>query len=195
MHRIIRSVCVLPVVAMAVALFAAGCAEAPSTSPRAADPNASAPAPRSVAHGPATAPRASAAAPAWYAVAQQWVYPLQDRHVAGSRYDVHVLPGSLAQPANMMVQEYDPNVVDFQLLPHGTKFLVPLTVSIDYRGTSCDPQSPAYDGHAPSLLWLDPSSGLWVPIVGVDDPLTRHYTVVLTHFSRYALANAGTGEW
>jgi len=181
---------------LAAALLVAGCGRTPTTSPGAADPNAAAASPQRVARARGIAPRsATASGPAWYGVGQQWAYPLQDRHVAGSRYDVHLLPGSLPQPACITIQEYDPRVVDFQLGPHGMKFLMPVTVTIDYRGTSCDPSSPDYSGRPPSLVWLDPATGRWVVVAGVDDPLTRHYTVVLTHFSRYALAASGTGEW
>ena len=103
---------------------------------------------------------------------------------------------SVIAPIQATIQEYNSNVVDFQLGPHGTQFVVPVTVSIDYAGTSADPSSPSYSGGLPVLVWLNPSTGLWEVIAGTDDPLTRHYTVVLTHFSRYALSSSGgTGEW
>ena len=85
---------------------------------------------------------------------------------------------------------------DFELLPHGTQFLLPVTVDVDYSGTSLDPASPDYVGGLPVLLWLNPWTGRWELVLGVNNPLTKKYTVLLTHFSRYAVgSNKGTAEW
>ena len=192
-----RSAFALLSIATLAALFAAGCGITPPSSPRPHASTSTPGSPQRVLHQPGAAPPVTATGPAWYTVAQKWVYPLRDARVAGSRYDVHFLPGSLTAPINARIEEYDPRIVDFQLGPHGTQFLVPVTVSIDYSGTNADPSSPAYDGSLPVLLWLNPSTHLWEIVVGVDDRLTHHYTVVLTHFSRYAMSSpsGGTGEW
>jgi len=136
------------------------------------------------------------ASPSWYTVASETVTPLLGGTVAGSRYQVTVLPLSLAQTTAISIREHSPDVLDFELLPDGTPFLLPVTVDIDYAGTSLDPASPDYDGGLPILLWLNTSTGRWELVVGVNHPLTKTYTVLLTHFSRYALGkNQGTAEW
>ncbi|MGH7731873.1 MAG: hypothetical protein ACRENJ_11560 [Candidatus Eiseniibacteriota bacterium] len=122
--------------------------------------------------------------------------PLLGGVVAGSRYRVTVPPLALSNTTTISVREYSPGVLDFELLPHGTQFRLPVTVSVDYAGTSLDPSSPDYDGGLPLLLWFNPSRGLWELVPGVNDPLAKKYTVLLTHFSRYAIGSTkGTAEW
>ena len=136
------------------------------------------------------------ASPSWYTVASKTVTPLLGGTLAGSRYQVTVLPLALIQTTTISIREYSPSVMDFELLPHGTQFLLPVTVDVDYSGTSLDPASPDYVGGLPVLLWLNTATGRWELVVGVNNPLTKKYTVLLTHFSRYALGkNQGTAEW
>jgi hypothetical protein len=136
------------------------------------------------------------AAPAWYTVASKTMLPLLGGTVSGSRYRVTVLPLSLTSVTTISIREHSPDVIDFELLPHGTQFLLPVTVDVDYAGTSLDPAHPDYDGGLPILLWLNPTTGRWELVVGVDNPLTKKYTVLLTHFSRYAMGRqSGTAEW
>ena len=135
-------------------------------------------------------------APQWYTVASRLVMPLAGGVVNGSRYKVIVPPLALSQTTTISIREHSPNVLDFELLPHGTQFLLPVTVDVDYSGTSLDPASPDYVGGLPILLWLNPSTGHWELVVGVNNPLTKTYTVLLTHFSRYAVGRVqGTAEW
>jgi hypothetical protein len=135
-------------------------------------------------------------APQWYTVASRSVMPLLGGVVNGSRYKVTVPPLALSQTTTISIREHSPNVLDFELLPHGTQFLLPVTVDVDYSGTSLDPASPDYGGGLPILLWFNTSNGRWELVVGVNNPLTKKYTVVLTHFSRYAVgSNKGTAEW
>jgi hypothetical protein len=151
-----------------------------------------------IAHVPgATAEQISDTDPSWYAVARQWVRPGTLTTVRGSRYSVTFLPGSLLRGVEATIHEYDPGIADFQLGPHGTRFLMPVTLTVSYAGTDLDPASPGYAGGAPSLVWLNPGSGLWELVPGVNNPLTKTYTVQLSHFSRYALRGgaSGTGEW
>jgi hypothetical protein len=151
--------------------------------------------------GIATAHRPGAATtfqsePQWYTVASKTVKPLMGGTVSGSRYSVLVPPLALSKSTAISIREYSPDVLDFELLPHGTQFLTPVTVTVDYQGTSLDPASPNYDGGLPLLLWLNPSTGLWELVPGVDNPLTKTYTVLLSHFSRYAVSSQpGTAEW
>jgi hypothetical protein len=134
--------------------------------------------------------------PSWYTVTSRSIQPLIGGMVAGSRYRVTLPPLSLTQTTTISVREYDPSVVDFELLPHGTQFLLPVTVEVDYAGTSLDPASPSYQGGLPVLLWFNDVTGIWELVPGVDNPLTKKYTVLLSHFSRYALGKQqGTAEW
>ncbi len=129
----------------------------------------------------------------WYFVASGTVTPLLGGTVSGSRYTVQALPGAVVTPTTLMIMERDPGVIDFQLLPHGKMFLVPVVLTVDYSGTNADPNSPTYDGSAPSLVWLNPSTNLWELVVSVNHPETCTNTAVLPHFSRYACK--GTAEW
>lgn len=134
--------------------------------------------------------------PQWYTVASKSIKPLFGGVVAGSRYRVTLPPLSLTQTTTISIREYDPNVLDFELLPHGTQFLLPVTVEIDYAGTSLDPASPTYEGGLPVLLYFNEITGIWELIPGVNNPLTKKYTVLLSHFSRYSLGKTqGTAEW
>lgn len=134
--------------------------------------------------------------PVWQTVASRTLTPLLGGTVQGSRYKVVVPPLALTQATTISVRQYDPNVIDFELLPHGTQFLLPVTVEIDYAGTSLDPASPSYTGGLPVLLWFNDSTGIWELIPGVHNPLTKKYTVLLSHFSRYCVGKTqGTAEW
>lgn len=134
--------------------------------------------------------------PAWYTVASRTMVPLLGGTVSGSRYRVIVPPLALGNATTISVREHSPDLIDFELLPHGTQFLLPVTVEVSYAGTSLDPAHPDYDGGLPILLWLNPATGRWELVVGVDNPLTKKYTVLLTHFSRYAMGRqSGTAEW
>lgn len=136
------------------------------------------------------------ASPSWYTVASKTLTPLFGGTVAGSRYRVMVPPLALSGLTTISIREYSPDILDFELLPHDTQFLLPVTVEVDYSGTLLDPAHPDYDGGLPILLWLNPATGRWELVVGVDNPLTKKYTVILTHFSRYAMGrNSGTAEW
>jgi len=182
-------------VALAAALWL-GCAEEPATAPgpsEPAPPEYTESQPPPFLAGPGDSGVAEPPPDAWYVVARDSVAAGTDRRVAGSRYEVHLLPGSLSQTTEIAIQEWNPDVIDFQLTPHGIRFLLPVVVTVDYTGTNADPLSPNYDGSLPIFIWLDPGSGIWEIVAGVNYPLTRKYVVTLTHFSRYACS--GTAEW
>lgn len=181
----------------AIALLAfsiLGCSRSLPTGPTAADSS-----PQTIAcsaENPVALPGGFQSNPSWQTVASRSLTPLLGGTVQGSRYKVLVPPLALTQTTTISVREYDPNVIDFELLPHGTQFLLPVTVEIDYAGTSLDPASPGYTGGLPVLLWFNDATGIWELIPGVHDPLTRKYTVLLSHFSRYCVGKTqGTAEW
>lgn len=169
---------------------------APDTSSVVTSASAPAPSPP-IVHAPTATEQISDTDPAWTFVARQWVRPGTLTTVRGSRYALTFLPGSLLRGIEATVQEYDPAVADFQLGPHGTRFLLPVTLTVSYAGTELDPASSDYTGGVPSLVWLDPGTGLWELVPGINNPLAKTYTVQLSHFSRYALRSgtSGTGEW
>ena len=70
----------------------------------------------------------------------------------------------------------------------------PVTLVIDYSGTANDPETPYFHGKSPTIFWLDEEQGVWVPQAGWDNPPAKTYTVLLYHFSRYAMSD-GTGGW
>ena len=185
-------------VSAALAFLVLGCSGPLPTGPlTSADPTTPAPVIECTAENPIS-PSLGAfeANPQWYTVASKSITPLFGGVVAGSRYRVTLPPLSLTQTTTISVREYDPNVLDFELLPHGTQFLLPVTVEIDYAGTSLDPASPAYQGGLPVLLYFNEITGIWELIPGTNNPLTKKYTVLLSHFSRYSLGKTqGTAEW
>ena len=183
------------VVAALLAFTGLGCSGRSPMAPDAGGPKQASDPGVATAHRPGGA-TTFLSEPQWYTVASKSVKPLLGGTVSGSRYTVLVPPLALLKSTTISIREYSPNVLDFELLPHGTQFLTPVTVTIDYKGTSLDPASPNYDGGLPLLQWHNPESGLWELIPGINNPLTKTYTVLLSHFSRYALTSKpGTAEW
>ena len=78
--------------------------------------------------------------------------------------------------------------------PEGTAAAPGHTLVIDYAGTANDPKMPYFHGKPPTLFWLNEEKGEWVPQTGWDNPTEQTYTVLLYHFSRYAMSD-GTGGW
>lgn len=144
----------------------------------------------STSGGAATNPPAGA----WYVVGQKTVTTLGGGVVTGSRYKVTVPAGSVLKSTTITIEEWNSNVLDFQLKPHGQQFLVPVVVTVDYSGTAADPSSPLYDGSTPAFLYFNPGTGFWEVVVSTNDPTNKKITALLTHFSRYAVSK-GTAEW
>jgi hypothetical protein len=134
--------------------------------------------------------------PMWYLVASGWVTPLSAAKVEGSRYSVKFPQASVATRSYITIRERDPMVADVEFGPHGTWFLFPVEVSIDYRGTANDPESPNYNGAEPAVFWYDPTTRTWEPIPFTADKKLKKVMFYLQHFSRYAMSD-GTedGEW
>jgi hypothetical protein len=179
---------------LALALLAFGCGDAGSPTSPDLQPDAGGNVPRLALGAPESSTDLD-----WYPVAKKTVRFGQVARVSGSRYSLLFAPGSvIGAPIDVTIHEHDPDVVDVQFGPHGAKFGVPVTVTIQYEGTALDPAHPDY---VPGLLrfyWQDTVLGLWVPMPGLDNPLTKTYTVTLTHFSRYTLSRtgpSGTADW
>src|SRR5262249_25523903 len=108
-------------------------------------------------------------------------------------YDLVFAKGSIASDTTVTIKEYDANVLDFQLGPHGIQFPVPVELSIDFSNTSCDPGSDVFDGREPVLYWLNDKTNRWEEVPGRTDWENRRLIVPLRHFSRYVVG--GKAGW
>jgi hypothetical protein len=130
----------------------------------------------------------------WYPVGSGRVQPGQEVNVVqGSRYTVTFSKGAVHNTMTITIMEHNPDVVDVQLYPDGSKFDAPVTLAVDYSGTSNDPSSSTYHGRKLHMMRYNNQMGKWENLAGHDDPATRTYTVTLTGFSRYAMGDMTGG--
>ena len=119
--------------------------------------------------------------------------------VEGSRYELEFPAGAVNQAVAISIYERDPNILDMQFDPHGIQFNKAVELEIDYSGTNADPSSSNYDGSVPAFFWYDDVNDQWVQLEGKNDVGDREYKVMLSHFSRYAVAaippGDGTADW
>jgi len=190
------------IAALGALLALAGCSQAPVTAPLApgvAPPGVVAPPPPSRLTvpanlaGAATASDSTQAALDWQLVTSVIVVPDADAVVNGSRYSLHFSKGSLTDLETITIKQYDPNVIDVQFGPHGTKFGTPVELSIDFSGTRCDPRVPYADQSEPVLYYLNEVTNEWEVVPGTTDWVHLKYIVRLEHFSRYVLG--GKAGW
>ena len=184
-----------PALVLAGALLLAGCSRSLLTAPPA---------------GPATAERdvAQVAPPAnllggvidgvtkllnWVTVTQTLVPKDQVATVTGHRWSLEFEKGSLLADALVTIQDYDPDVLDVQFGPSGTKFPVPVTLTVDFSNTAADPGAAQYNGREPVLYWLNDQTNTWVEMPGRVDWANKKLIVQLPHFSRYVVG--GKAGW
>ena len=129
----------------------------------------------------------------WVQIAQVLVKSDAQQVVSASRYELRFDKGSLTSDTTVTIKEYDPGVADVEFGPHGIKFPVPVTLSIDFSGTACDPGADIYDQSEPVLYWLNDRTNQWEVVPGRTDWVNRKYIVRLQHFSRYVLG--GKAGW
>ncbi len=129
----------------------------------------------------------------WYPVCQKLVLPDAHTLMRGSRYELTFPRGAVSKLELISIQEYDPDVLDVQLGPHGIKFGEPVVLSIDFTGTRADPGAAVYDQSEPVLYWLNEATNRWEEVPGRTDWDTRRHIVRLEHFSRYVLG--GKAGW
>jgi hypothetical protein len=113
--------------------------------------------------------------------------------VRGERYELQFSPGSLSQDALITIKDYDPDILDVELGPHGTKFGEPVVLSIDFTGTRSDPGSEWYDHSEPVVYWLNETKNQWEEVPSTTDWQSRKIHVRLEHFSRYVVG--GKAGW
>jgi hypothetical protein len=127
------------------------------------------------------------------------VTPAAERTLAGGRYELAFPVGAVGQATQVKLTEPDSSKILFELEPHGAQFAVPVVLTIDYRGTNADPDSPNYDGSMPVLYWFDDRAAAWVEVRGVSDVGDKRHIVQLDHFSTYSLSGrarvGGKGGW
>jgi len=129
----------------------------------------------------------------WVTVTQTLVLKNQAAVVTGHRWTLQFAKGSLLADALVTIQDYDPDVLDVQFGPSGTKFPVPVTLTVDFSNTAADPGSASYDGRAPVLYWLNDQTNTWVEMPGRVDWAGKKLIVQLPHFSRYVVG--GKAGW
>jgi hypothetical protein len=197
--RVFQEKMLFPMLALAGALLLAGCSRSLLTAP---------------ASGTAAAERdvAQVAPPAnllggviggvvdgvtkllnWVTVTQTLVPKNQAAVVTGHRWSLQFAKGSLLADALVTIQDYDPDVLDVQFGPSGTKFPVPVTLTVDFSNTAADPGSARYDGRTPVLYWLNDQTNTWVEMPGRVDWAGKKLIVQLPHFSRYVVG--GKAGW
>ena len=188
---------------LAVVLVAAGCSRAPLTAPLTPDsaaPGVVAPPPPSRLSIPTDPLSADlpldtlVSAPDWQLIQSLPVLAGVDMQVTGSRYTLRFAKGSLEKSETITIKEYDPNVLDVEFGPSGTRFGTPVELSIDFAGTPADPRTVHADQSDPVLYWLNESTNRWEEVPGgVTDWVNMRYVVHLEHFSRYVLG--GKAGW
>ncbi len=187
---------------LAAVLLAAGCSPAPPTAPPAeggAASGAVAPPPPSLLSKPAdpsndTLAQDSLATPVWQQIQSVPVLQGVDMLVSASHYTLRFAKGSLTSSAIITINEYDPNVLDVEFGPSGTKFATPVMLTIDFAGTPADPRTVYADQSEPVLYWLNETTNRWEAVPGgVTDWAHMKYVVPLEHFSHYVLG--GKAGW
>jgi len=129
----------------------------------------------------------------WVPVVSTLLRKDQAALVVGHRWSLQFEKGSLPDDATVTIKDYDPNVLDVQFGPHGTKFGVPVTLSVDFSNTAADPGAAEWDQREPVLYWLDERTNTWVEVPGRTDWVHKKHIVQLQHFSRYVVG--GKAGW
>ena len=129
----------------------------------------------------------------WYILTQKLVLKGRREVVEGNRYELTFQPGSLNQSINCTIREYDKDVLDIELGPHGTQFKEPVTLSIDFRNTAADPDAAEFQNLEPVVWWWNEASERWEEVPGHTDWASRRHIVRLEHFSRYVVG--GKAGW
>ena len=204
MHRPHR-IAVLTSLSLVLAFAAAGCSRslvtAPEPEPSAAAQEVSAPAPPSGRlAGPSflsldvkLPPILPLLSMTWNVVAAKLVRVGEETTVVGSRYELEFHRGSLDKDAMITIKDYDHDILDVELGPHGTKFDDPVLLSIDFSGTAADPGSAWYDHSEPAVFWLNEATNRWEEVPSVTDWSRNRIEARLNHFSRYVVG--GKAGW
>jgi hypothetical protein len=196
---------VLAALALVLGLAAAGCSRslltAPEPEPTPAPAEVTAPAPPAGRLAgpsilgleiklPPILPLLSAT---WNLVATKLVRVGEEASVSGARYELEFQRGSLSKDALITIKDYDHDILDVELGPHGTKFEETVLLSIDFTGTAADPGSAYYDHSEPAVFWLNEATNKWEEVPSTTDWSRRRIQARLQHFSRYVVG--GKAGW
>ena len=129
----------------------------------------------------------------WNTVTAKLVRVGEVTTVTGARYELDFQRGSLEKDALITIKDYDHDILDVELGPHGTKFGEPVTFTIDFTGTAADPGSDYYDYRKPAVFWLNEVTNKWEEVPSTTDWENRRIQVRLQHFSRYVVG--GKAGW
>lgn len=129
----------------------------------------------------------------WTTITSKLVRVGEETTVTGARYELDFHRGSLAKDELITIKDYDHDILDVELGPHGTKFGEPVTFSIDFTGTAADPGSVYYDHLEPAVFWLNETTNKWEEVPSTTDWDRRRIVVRLEHFSRYVVG--GKAGW
>ena len=183
-----------PALVLAGALLLAGCSRSLLTAPD-AGPTSTTTVERNVAQVPPPANLIGGVIDGinkllnWTTVVTKLVLKDQVTVVTGHRWSLEFEKGSLLDDALITIQDYDPDVLDVQFGPSGTKFPVPVTLTVDLANTAADPGAARYDGREPVLYWLNDQTSTWVEMPGRVDWANKKLIVQLPHFSRYVVGS------
>ena len=130
---------------------------------------------------------------AWRTVSSTLVRVGEEKAVTGGRYELDFHRGSLSEDILVTIQDYDSDILDVELGPHGTQFDEPVLLSIDFSGTAADPGAAAYDHREPAIFWLNDKTNQWEEIPSTTDWSRRRVEAKLEHFSRYVVG--GKAGW
>ncbi len=124
----------------------------------------------------------------WTLVTSKLVRVGEEATVTGARYELQFRRGSLSEDALITITDYDHDILDVELGPHGTRFGDPVLFSIDFTGTAVDPASPWHqDDRQPAIYWLNESTNQWEEIPSTVDWDRHRVEARLEHFSRYVV--------
>lgn len=183
-----------PALVLAGALLLAGCSRSLLTAPD-AGPTSAATVERNVSQVPPPANLLGGVVNGvdkilnWTTVVTKLVLKDQVTVVTGHRWSLEFEKGSLLNDALITIQDYDPDILDVQFGPSGTKFPVPVTLTVDFSNTAADPGAVPYDGREPVLYWLNDQTNTWVEMPGRVDWASKKLIVQLPHFSRYVVGS------
>ena len=107
--------------------------------------------------------------------------------VQGGRYTLTFPKKSLPYDAEIVIKEYAPGILIWEMEPHGIVFKRPVLLTVDLSGTRA-----AGSDTRLQLVYYNEELRRWQVIPSRHSPKSRNsneFEAYLKHFSRYALAN------
>jgi len=163
-----------------LAAFTSGCGIAPPTSPISL-----------ASDGRVVKPAATAdtMTGTWTTLASVWVNKSEAKTVAGGRYTIQFMRGSLGQGAQVTIMERDPSACDVTVGPSGTSLSKASTLTIDYAGSADEPLASLFQ-----IYRQNESTGNWDLVAGTNNMLARKYSANVTKLGRYMLSTQPPGK-